>query len=119
MTLAIFQLGNGVLQLSHRRRDVLKNGINPKYQGLYHHSQPVTNHLFGNDVASSLKELNEMSKVARSVAKAIPKPFLKQSRGYHKTQKPINYQSSSQQSWFELRYSQKSSNFSAKPKDKQ
>jgi|GEM_PF-6923895 len=65
---AIALLGNAHLQLSHRRRELLRPGINPKYQSLCNSSQPVSTMLFGDKVQDTLKDMNEMAKLSRSIS---------------------------------------------------
>jgi len=68
MNAAIAMLGNAFLDLSHRRREVMRSGINRRYQGLCHSSVPVTKFLYGDNVQESIKEINEMSKLAKTVS---------------------------------------------------
>jgi len=65
---AIALLGNGMFELSQRRREVLRSGINRRYRSLCDVNVPVTNFLFGDKVQESMKEIDELAKVSKGVA---------------------------------------------------
>ena len=68
LTTAIAVLGNGFLGMSHRRRDLLKSGINRRYQSLCGPTVPVTKFLFGDHIQEAVKEIDDASKLSRSMA---------------------------------------------------
>eukprot|EP00117_Sycon_ciliatum_P008100 scpid100733/ scgid10948/ len=63
---AIALLGNSVFELSQRRQEVMRSGINMNYRSLCDVYVPVTNQLFGDNIQDSVKEINEL--VSKSVS---------------------------------------------------
>ena len=57
LSLAIALLGNSVFELSQRRREVMRFGINRNYMSLCDVFVPVTNQLFGDNIQDSIKEI--------------------------------------------------------------
>ena len=70
LTTAVAVLGNAFLDLSYRRRDMLRSSINRRYQGLCNASFPVTKSLFGDNVQETMKDINESTKLSRSASNA-------------------------------------------------
>ena len=66
-TTLIALLGNASLELSFRRRELLRPSLNTKYHSLCAPSTPVGKHLFGDAMSEELKSINEMSKVSKGV----------------------------------------------------
>ena len=60
-------LGNASLELSFRRRELLRSSLNKKYHSLCSPNTPVGKSLFGDSMSDELKSINEVSRVAKGV----------------------------------------------------
>lgn len=60
--------GHASYLLSMRRREAIKPLLNPRYHGLCSKSVPITDGLFGNNLATTLKTVSEAFDVGRKVA---------------------------------------------------
>ena len=59
-------VGNAFLELSQRRKELLKPVLADRYQKLCSTTTPVTKFLFGDKIADSIKEINEAQRISRS-----------------------------------------------------
>ena len=61
---AVALLGQANKQINLARKDFLRPELSREYSHLCHHSRPVTNMLFGDDVSKSAKEIEDVSKIS-------------------------------------------------------
>ena len=73
---AVTLLGHACYLTSLKRQEFLRPDIAPAYQSVCSKSNPVTTHLFGNELPKHIKEVGEVNKIARktmSHANVVPK----------------------------------------------
>ena len=66
-------LGQAAHELSMRRRDFLKPSLKDAYKRLCSDKIPVTTTLFGEDLAQSIKDIGEATRMAHVVQQTTPK----------------------------------------------
>ena len=66
-TTLIALLGNASLDMSFRRRELLKPSINRRYHSLCGPSTEVGDYLFGDRMAEDMREIAEAAKVSRGI----------------------------------------------------
>ena len=59
---------NGNSELSYRRREMIRPDLNASYRGLCSTTTPITEYLFGDDLAQVVKDINETNRVATRVS---------------------------------------------------
>ena len=67
LSTALAVLGNAFLDMSQRRRETMRPGINRRYQSLCNQSVPITQQLFGDNIQEAIKEINDMAKLSKSI----------------------------------------------------
>ena len=68
LSTAIAVLGNAFLDMSQRRREIMRSGINRRYQSLCNQTVPITHQLFGDNIQEAIKEINDMAKLSKSIS---------------------------------------------------
>ena len=60
-------IANGHMEISHRRREMIRPDLNAGYRELCSQNTPITDNLFGNELAKQVKEINDTNRVATRV----------------------------------------------------
>jgi hypothetical protein len=67
---ALALLADANLELSYRRRQLIKGEVNADYEALCHKSVPITTSLFGDDVTQQVTKITEANKLGKKVGGA-------------------------------------------------
>lgn len=77
-------LANANGELNMRRRDLMRNELDPKYRNLCAPSNPITNELFGDDLPKTVKDITDVNKISRKIDSTFPnKPIRGRGRGIY------------------------------------
>ena len=61
-------IANGNIELSHRRRELIRPDLNTSYRELCSTNTPITDYLFGDELARVVKDIGETNRVATRVS---------------------------------------------------
>ena len=98
LSTAIAVLGNAFLDMSQRRREIMRPGINRRYQSLCNQTVPITHQLFGDNIQEAIKEINDMAKLSKSISPPSSSRFHPYPSHERRTSQGSNSHSSSNRS---------------------